>query len=546
MLKVMLPRDILKDRLFCAGFGLGGFFILLTLWFGLGMDHSIFCYSVWVWKHYGLPPYIGAWDHAFPGIYFIHLLALELFGDSVLGFRFFDFLVQLAALPMIFYLAKRLAGLSLAGFFATVSYGIYYYDLGVSATAQRESYIFCILLAAVTIALASEKKFRLRAAIIGLLLGFAFMLKPFFGLAWPVFGVFLLAAGLRQKRARCWTGLALFALGCCLPAALFAVTYWRLGYGRELYYAAVWFNAQIYSKMTADSEPRLAFWREALFLLFIKNTRLIIWPAVLVALIEFRKGRLARDRKMFRLILSLTMVSLLSYAIQRKYFAYHLAPAMGCAIIFAGWAFAALSHALKKSFHTRLAQKGVATVNVLIILLILAQTGPVSKIFAFKYAFRSLDKAYLAWYATDWDKHLGANYFATAKYLEPRLKPEDTIACFGPYPLIPYLLHRKLPTYYPCAHHLLLMRSDGKVLPRQRELIKQYSDQVIAARPRFIVISDAFPGQKQPGFKFMSPNPGLALDRQFRPLKKFIARNYHLQKTINHVYIYEMGSQLKN
>ena len=114
----MQENKILSDPLFWISFIAGGFFLSFTLWFGLAMDQSIFCYSVWVWKTFGLPPYVGAWDHAFPAIFIIHRLALALFGESVLGFRFFDYLVQLSCLPMIFYLAKRLSGFSASGFLA--------------------------------------------------------------------------------------------------------------------------------------------------------------------------------------------------------------------------------------------------------------------------------------------------------------------------------------------------------------------------------------------------------------------------------------------
>ena len=125
---------------------LGGFFLSLTLWYSFGMDQSLYSYGAWVWTHYHLPPYLGVFDQNFPGIFIIHRLAFAIFGESIIGFRVFDLLVQLSSLTMIFYLSKRLSGSGVAGFLSGVFYGIYYFGLGNFDTGQREAYILWLFL----------------------------------------------------------------------------------------------------------------------------------------------------------------------------------------------------------------------------------------------------------------------------------------------------------------------------------------------------------------------------------------------------------------
>ena len=100
---------------------LSGFILSPTLWFGFTMDQALCHYAVWVWREYHLPPYLGVWDLSFPGIFLLHRLVLEIFGESILGFRLFDFLVQLSLVVMLYYLAGRLFRSSWAGFFSGIA-----------------------------------------------------------------------------------------------------------------------------------------------------------------------------------------------------------------------------------------------------------------------------------------------------------------------------------------------------------------------------------------------------------------------------------------
>jgi 4-amino-4-deoxy-L-arabinose transferase-like glycosyltransferase len=173
---------VLKDRFFWLSLLLGGFVLSFTLWFSMGADAGMLGYCSWVWVHYNLPPYVGCVTENFPGIFIIHWLILKIFGESVPGFRAFDFLVQLGSLMMIFYIARRLFQSGLAGFLGVLLYATYYYNLDYGFTGEREGFILCLTLVALIIHLALERRFLLRAGLVGLLVGFCFLIKPTAGL----------------------------------------------------------------------------------------------------------------------------------------------------------------------------------------------------------------------------------------------------------------------------------------------------------------------------------------------------------------------------
>ena len=537
----MEQKFFARDPWFWAGFLVGGFFLGLTLWFGLGMDQSIYCYGAWVWRHYHLPPYVGIFEHNYPGIFLVNYLAMGLFGESTLGFRFFDFLVQTSCLPMIFHLARKLAGTGLAGFFAAVFYGIYYYSLGANGAGQRETFIFWLLLLCTVLALTMENRFWLRAFIIGLLLGGAFLLKPFYGLAWPVFGVLFLSQGLKKRPVMVWLESSLFGLCCLAPALIFVLAYWRLGYINQLYLNTVWFNSEIYTQMTDPFAQRLVFATRILPLVIFRDYPLLLLPAILAGVLQAWKGGLVRDKTLFALLGSMLFIGLFSYFLQGKYFPYQLAVFMGMACIFSGWASGLAWLALSNLSRSRPAKTMLLISGLVWAGINITSLDSFGRFFAVHYCFRNFIRAYLAGYGTPRDSQLSANYYLAAQYLKPLIRPHDRIACFGPYPLVPFLLRQRLPTYFPCVHHLLLMRKDGKVLPQQKQWIQEFSSDIIQAGPRFIIVSDRFPGFQDKFFNFINREVKVALEEQFPELDHLIKNNYRPLKVIGHVLIYELS-----
>jgi len=511
----------------------------LTLWFNLGMDQSIFCYSAWVRKTFDQPPYIGSFDHAFPGIFIIHRIALELFGDTILGFRLFDFFLQLSALGLIFYLARRMSGGPRAGFLAAVFYSIYYYGLRSTDTGQREGFIFWLLLIAVSLAVTLDRSIRLRAALIGLLCGFIFLLKPTYGLVWPVFGLYFLARGIRPRPRLVWLELALFSFFCLAPSLIIIFYYWRLDYLNELFQILIWFNSKIYSRMIDPGGESAAWWLNAAPSLIFKDRPLIFFPVLFFLMLQLRTGLLARDKNIFWLIFFLILAALLNYRIQAKFFPYHLIIFWGGMMIYAGFGFAWMMDWLSRRAGRLLGKAVPAIFSAGLIFFMLANLDPWMKKFALNYCFRDLNRAYLAGFNTDNDRHFSADYYRAAQYLKPLVRPEDQIIVFFGYPLIPFLLKKKMPTWFPCSHQLLFLRYDGELLPRQAEWRNRYTREIIQARPRFFIVTDRWPGQYYQLFHFADREFWPAFRTRFPELHAFFIGNYKLKTKIGRVWIYE-------
>jgi len=242
---------MIKDRWFWFSLLAGGLILLPTLWFNLTMDQSIYAYGAWVWKHYHLPPYIGTWDQNFIGIFLLQRLALELLGETVAGFRAFDLLVQLGTLAMIYYLSVKLSGERLAGFLADIFYSIYYYGLGSLHTGQREGFVFPLLLLSVIAGVVWEKRSWRSVMLAGLALGLAFQIKPFYGLAWPLFAGWIFFQ--RPERLGAWAWGQAVVSGLCFlaPTLLIVLYYAQGGWLKELYRATLWYGFVIYSAWPA-------------------------------------------------------------------------------------------------------------------------------------------------------------------------------------------------------------------------------------------------------------------------------------------------------
>jgi len=526
--------SIFRDRYFWAALLLGGFFLSLTLWFRLTMDQAVFHYVAWVWQKYHLPPYIGAWDLSFPGIFLIHRLVLLVFGKSTFGFRFFDFLVQLGSLAMIFKLGRKIAQSSIAGFISGLCYGIYYFSLGPLESGEREGFVLFFLLAALLVGLPWQERSLWRAVLAGLLAGFVFLLKPTYGLVWPVLALWFLKEGWRKRRGTVWLEPGLFSLSCLLPSLAFIFYYWRLGYLSELYLVTLYFNFKVYSG-TAGSFFQ-APWS---FLLTLANSLFMRQPVILFLgalgiLVPVSKCQSGLARTAFWLVFSLAAVSFLSYIIQAKYFPYHLIPFFGAMSIMAGPGSVWLGRQLEEQLDSAGGWVRAWILYSGLIIFMVLNLGPGTVDFAASYCFRSPGKAYLAGDSRD------AFYYRAAQTLRPVLADRE-MEYFGWHPLLPFLLGKKLPSRFCVVYHLLMRPKSGALDPLQRRWMEEYTDAVIDAHPQFFLVSDRVPGWEV--FNLPTPSLKQAMRDYFPRLEKFLLANYTLRFRLGEIEVYELNSE---
>jgi len=517
----------------------GGFFLWLTLWFGVGTDQSIFIYGAWVWRHFHEPAYVGAWDPNFPGIFIIHLLVMRLFGESILAYRFFDFLAQVLSISMIYYLARKVSGSEAAGFLSGILFAIFYFGSGMTDTAQREGLILCLELIALALSFRLEKRVWTRAVIAGALLGFAFLIKPTHGLAWLVFGAWFLAEGIKAGRKTVWLELLVLAFFCLLPALLVIFYYWRLGYIHELYLTTVWYNFAIYRHTPNVIFASMPRW---IALLTVSNQILmqspLIFLSALFALLAARAQiKIDAQKKLLPLIAAMAIVGLFSYLSFRKYFPYHLMPFWGFLSVLSGWGWQAIAAQFLDKGEQGRAKTGRAIFYAGVVLLMLVSINPEQPIFAAQHVFRNLHSAYLDENGYYSDPHQTIENYVAASRLKAILRPGDQIEFFGSYPLLPFLLKQKLSSRF-CAMQFLLSSPPGsEMTDQQRKWFAEYSAAILKSHPRFFVIQDFIPGYL--GMNFPSQHLKDFLPSYFPELDRFLRQNYKLVSKVGSIEIYE-------
>lgn len=520
----------------------------MTLWYDFGMDQAICIYLAWVWKVFGSAPYLGTWDQSFPGIFLLHRIALELFGPSILGFRVFDFLVQLSCLGMFFYLTKRLApaqrarsnpqtgvSASLAGFISGVFYSIYYYGLGSWGAGEREGFVLWLLLLSLSASLILENRPWWRAGLVGLFLGFIFLIRPTFGLSWPVFGIWFLVQGLRKKDLRVWSGLMIFGFCCLLPSLLVVLYYWRLGGLRELYLATLWFNFNVYSKATHIVISGGRDWVLVLaadLFIFGQALPLALLTGIFGILLKLRDRSEAGNQDLVWVLIGLIGAGLISYQFQAKYFDYHQIPIWGLMMIFSGYGLARLGSQFVGAGDKNWTRIYSFIFYFICLGLMLSTLNQDRVIFAAKFSFRAFQRAYESELNPAFEERM------IAKRLRPMLLPEDGIEYFAKDPLIPLLLEKQLPTRFVSVIHLLLRPRGGEITAWQKKWIEEYSNGVISARPRFFLIE--IPALNPELFNLPSDSLKQSLQEQFPELASFLADNYRLMMRIGRIEVYEL------
>jgi len=531
----MKDYKLIRNKSFWFTLLCAGFVLSLTLWFDFGPDQAIYSYIAMVWKKYHLLPYVGAFAYNFPGTAILHRLVLEIFGNSMLGLRIFDFLGQSASLVMIYYLAFRLSGKGSAGFLAGMFYSIFYIGLNAFNTAQKDDFVLWFLLAAVCITLYLENWRWLGKILTGLLLGFAFLLKPTYGLTWPVLGIWFLVNEFKARPKLIWAELLAYSLSCLLPALVIILIYWQANQLKELYWSTIWYGFEIYAKIAPVSFPGRII-KGMIFILYslLNQTPLTLSAAGFGILFGIRNWRELKRRKEFSLVLLMMISAYISCWAQGRNNPYHHTPVLGFAFILSGAGWAWMGSQLENRGSIFLNKIFAWTLYLFLVVLMLAGLpGKQLKFFAL-YPYRGLERAYAH------QEHIFdlEDQRAAAAYLKPLLRPEDQIEYLGWHPFLPYLLGKKIPTRFCAVSHLLMRHYDGQLRPRQVEWRKEFVSSIITARPRFFIIST----YKPRGETMLLKNYDLksVMENEFPELYRFFKENYRLVKLIGLIEIYEL------
>jgi hypothetical protein len=289
----------------------------IVLLFPLNDDVAYWQSISFDWLTYGRWPYIGSWDHNFPGVLLVHIPAILLFGPSDLGFRLFDVLLQLG-FCVVLYRLWRLYLPERTSWIAVLFYAFYYARAAPEIAGQRDVYASMLVLISCYILLRPQASNVKAIIIAGLGIGIAALIRP-------TYGIYLLPLVACIPSLRNVRSIVTIGISSLIPLALSYAIYAMKPGGLDAYWTAtVLFNRDLSIGIT---RPIGNFFR-AVF-----SPKLLVVPAVVSIIWIIKKrfaGRTATDRlplprNIFWLYISFVVLTLALILVQHKYYTYHFA-----------------------------------------------------------------------------------------------------------------------------------------------------------------------------------------------------------------------------
>jgi hypothetical protein len=270
------------------------------------------------WLTYGRWPYIGSWDHNFPGILLVHIPAILLFGPADVGFRLFDVFIQLG-FCIVLYRLWRLYLPERVSWIAVLFYAFYYARAAPEIAGQRDIYASLLVLASSYILLRTQAMLNMRTiAVAGLGVGIAVLIRP-------TYGIYLLPLVLCIPSLRNVRSIVAIGVSSLIPLALSYAIYAMKPGGLDAYWTAtVLFNRDLSIGIT---RPIGNFFRA------LVSPKLLVVPAGISILWILEKkfarrtaiDRVHLPRRITLLYISFVVLTIALILVQHKYYTYHFA-----------------------------------------------------------------------------------------------------------------------------------------------------------------------------------------------------------------------------
>jgi hypothetical protein len=232
----------MKFSMFSKTFALICSFAILSLTFIYpnSGDNVLFAYITDLFLR-GVPPYAGAWDHAFPGVMIVHVVQLTLLGKSPLALHAIDIVIQLIAMSSLYSLARRVHS-DAAGWSACVIYCIYYVTRGSNMIALTDGYVACLII--IGLDLAYLRKAYFAAFVFGLTVVF----RPTYAIASIFYVLWELYASRDLRKS---ISLSIVAM---IPIAILITLFGASGHFDE-FFESVWtYNVTVYNRYAGTEQ----------------------------------------------------------------------------------------------------------------------------------------------------------------------------------------------------------------------------------------------------------------------------------------------------
>ncbi len=474
-------------------------------------DHAIWqSIGLELYRYHGLP-YLGSWDHNFPGTVLIHALGIAIFGNSVLGFRAMELLMQIAIMLSIYKLS-RLWLTEGASLIACFFYALFYIHGPGQFLGQRDDFAVLPLAwafwAMVRAFRGKESSGRLHAAMAGAMIALATSVRPTFVILLIV--PFVTLFDLRNASSR---KLLLFELlGFALIVFLWVLPYALTADGiRQVYLSTIRFNLDVYSHAPFHFHD-------------ISNRSLLVvafllWWGMLMILhrrrgTHFTEAPKSREEKRF--IIASFIALLIGVIVMRRIASYHLMPF--CAF------FMPVIGAAVWDWKTNWGKRGTVALSVLLI-------GLFAGLYPWKMVFGAQGRAIFCSSKPFAERLTGDPIdSATISYVLRNTNQNDAVEVSAFFPDIRWQIDRTPVTRFTTLTALLLHPYGGTFTDFQKEWQAEYTARIEQVYPKFYIIQNA-----------VDSNDNIFTVRDLMALPgfgAFVHRAYTLDTTMGEYYIY--------
>ena len=478
-----------------------------TLAYPMGTDNQLYAYMAKLWLN-GFMPYMGSWDQNFPGIIVIHAVELVLLGDSILAFRVWDAMFQLLTVYLVYLVTSRLYD-ERAGWVAGFIYALCYTHQNMNFVGERELYITLCLLGIIHL----TQKERPADLLVGLLIGFAILIRPTSGL----FGIPLLIVAFRNGGAR---SVFTMLLGASLPLAVMLGYYLAIGGIDEFYEATIGFTTAVYNRLEVpsnyfDEEALRGYWRLYLFL-----------PVGIYYVIKSRKESFL----LFGFALLSAAVLVLLHRLP-----YHYQPLITFLIVFCGIGVVYLADQLAdRLFRDRAVLRSLLIATLVIMVILTNFRGA----FMFEWGKKVLqgEELNLEILRTKFNS-IYPDEVAVGRYLASHTTSADRVQ--GIAPLMPmYLADRAPSSRFITAPALAMRSASGELTDFQVRWRREYLESLRTLPPRYYIIFDGDDYSR----RWLNGNAGHeVLTNDLTEVHAFLQKNYIRDTVIGGFTLYRNG-----
>lgn len=509
-----IVRNDHRRRYFWGALAVSAVLLLPTLIMTLDSDMDIFQSMAWDLHAYGKLPYLGSWDHNFPGVVYIHWLAITLFGNNDLGFRILAAISHLVGCALVFKITERFST-PIAAALAAVLFALYHSGPPFWLAGQRDSFAsLCILIGVYLLQSSNDEPKASLSFWLGMLGSIAILIRPTYGLFLISFLVLL---WVYSKKVR---NVLICMLGALVPMALFIAPYLiPLNGIQEVLRAVFFFNFNVHVKNTQPFP----------WLLFVKE------PLVYLSLFGLLLGSRYRvevnaGSRMKLLLVLMTASALLSVIVMGKYYNHHFDAFVTILIITGSIGFVKLCAVVKAQRQTLALSLGFLALlvgvywqrHLLGYFVTGLQQGAPS---ALEYAYARYNP----------DPQNGWEVQQKVKqYLQKRVLPTQPVEVVSIIPSMRWRVERESVTRFTTLLPLTMHLKQGEQTNYQKEWQREFLTSLILVQPPYIVLT-AFPTEYNANVQDIPSN----LPHKVPGLDDFLAMQYRLDTVLGGYHLYQ-------